>query len=799
VGGAGHEVNQLKYTHDAWGNVTSSIQDPNGAADVGTDPNVAYQWAYGVDANSAAAYARVEKITLPGGREIYYNYESQYESLAKFASLGRVANIAANASPTDAQKYVAYKYLGASMVVDANHPAVPTGLRLTLDPNGDKAYAGFDGLGRVIDQRWLRSAGSAMDRFGYTYDRASNRLTRSQALKSAYSETYHYDALDRLKDANRPGDSGAGRLDQSWTLSPTGNWSSFINAAATQTRTHNNANEIATISDVTYAPLYDQAGSNVRGPRPADPNANNAAHFRYDAWNRLASVRLDDGSQQGTLDGTDTLLATYRYDGLNRRVKRVVNVDGNSVTDYMYHNTGWQIVEVRRGVNQTPAAAAYKQYAWDIRYIDSPVCRWWDKDSDGTMEPAAGEMQYFTNDGNFNTTALVDANSGSVVERYLYDPYGKPAFLDANWSPISASAFDNEILFCGYWYDPETGLFHVRERYYDPVTGTWKTRDRILYPDGMSLYQYVSCSPANYLDIDGAAKKSTVIDASGSVESIVTIAKDGIEAVATTEALRGKVPAAGAMAYFLGLRWIEKGKWATIDRKAGDDRWLASAYLLKDESIKAARTRVFYHLGQHQNGIRNWRGETYIDYFGAVAATPMGSDLYYLAGSSMVYGQFAMLCTKGSNTYEGYARFIWFDPYDWHKDKEIDFPWPAAEGGEVNIKDKALLKVQEAGKGFSFNHWAMWMEKVKCGKGLLGWGCHGESVPEAASTPSSQPATGPAFYQSLPGDQSISGPPKLPEVAVSGRRVVWGKIDIISTIHHRNAGSKPWWYLEQGK
>jgi hypothetical protein len=43
------------------------------------------------------------------------------------------------------------------------------------------------------------------------------------------------------------------------------------------------------------------------------------------------------------------------------------------------------------------------------------VCRWWDKDSDGTMEPASGEMQYFTNDGNFNTTALVDANSGSMA------------------------------------------------------------------------------------------------------------------------------------------------------------------------------------------------------------------------------------------------------------------------------------------------------------------------------------------------------------------------------------------------
>jgi hypothetical protein len=171
--------------------------------------------------------------------------------------------------------------------------------------------------------------------------------------------------------------------------------------------------------DAHATPAYDQAGNNPSAPgpspRPADPNANNAAHFRYDAWNRLATIHLDNGSASGTLDANDTLLATYRYDGLNRRVMKVTHADANTTTDHVFFNENWQVVEIRRGVNQTPTAAAYKQFVYDIRYIDSPVCRWWDKDSDGTMEPASGEMQYFTNDGNFNTTALVDANSGSMA------------------------------------------------------------------------------------------------------------------------------------------------------------------------------------------------------------------------------------------------------------------------------------------------------------------------------------------------------------------------------------------------
>jgi hypothetical protein len=39
-----------------------------------TDPNVAYTWGYGP--GSAASHARLEKVTLPGGRQVYYHYET---------------------------------------------------------------------------------------------------------------------------------------------------------------------------------------------------------------------------------------------------------------------------------------------------------------------------------------------------------------------------------------------------------------------------------------------------------------------------------------------------------------------------------------------------------------------------------------------------------------------------------------------------------------------------------------------------------------------------------------------------
>ena len=56
-------------------------------------------------------------------------------------------------------------------------------------------------------------------------------------------------------------------------------------------------------------------------------------------------------------------------------------------------------------------------------------------------------------------TALVETD-GDVVERYIYDPYGKPLFLAADWSLQEngdvdgiASNYANEILFTGHRLD----------------------------------------------------------------------------------------------------------------------------------------------------------------------------------------------------------------------------------------------------------------------------------------------------------------------------------------------------------
>jgi len=146
------------------------------------------------------------------------------------------------------------------------------------------------------------------------------------------------------------------------------------------------------------------------------------------------------------------------------------------------------------------------QYIWSPRYIDAPICRDRDADGDGQTghlgQAYSGLEQrvYYTTDRNMNVTTLTDP-SDNVVERYAYAPYGNPRAYDASWTPRgSGGAYDNPIRFCGYYYDHESGLYHVRFRMYQPLYGRWMQRDPLGYVDEMSLYEYVGSMPTLFLD-----------------------------------------------------------------------------------------------------------------------------------------------------------------------------------------------------------------------------------------------------------------------------------------------------------
>src|SRR5205814_5845974 len=133
----------------------------------------------------------------------------------------------------------------------------------------------------------------------------------------------------------------------------------------------------------------------------------NGQQYVYDAWNRLVNVKNSGGSS----------IITYKYDALDRRIVEAPT----GTTHDLYYDAAWQILEERWGGVST----ATIQYVWSPVYVDALVLRDRSTANNGTLD----ERLWVQQDANYNVTALING-SGSVVERYAYDPYGKRTVLD---------------------------------------------------------------------------------------------------------------------------------------------------------------------------------------------------------------------------------------------------------------------------------------------------------------------------------------------------------------------------------
>jgi RHS repeat-associated protein len=86
-------------------------------------------------------------------------------------------------------------------------------------------------------------------------------------------------------------------------------------------------------------------------------------------------------------------------------------------------------------------------------------------------------------DANWNVTALING-SGSVVERYDYDPYGKQTVLDASFNTRSSSSYAFIHGFQGLRLDTTSGLYYARNRDLSPTLGRWTQADPLGFGGG---------------------------------------------------------------------------------------------------------------------------------------------------------------------------------------------------------------------------------------------------------------------------------------------------------------------------
>lgn len=177
-----------------------------------------------------------------------------------------------------------------------------------------------------------------------------------------------------------------------------------------------------------------------------------------------------------------------------------------------------------RIMGRLPAVRIAGRAAHDTDRICDPSAFWEDDASqeqiylaDGTAhvfvgnalpQPATGangsvHMYLTFHDGRNSSAVLVDHDTGELVERTAYQPFGAP---DIDYRPARWASFREDFKYGGHWDDAALGVVNYGARYYSPMLG------RFISPDPRTIhalmgdpnpYEYALDNPIRYADRDG--------------------------------------------------------------------------------------------------------------------------------------------------------------------------------------------------------------------------------------------------------------------------------------------------------
>jgi RHS repeat-associated protein len=500
--GASNVLNQVENLYNNLGQLTDQYQAHTGAVNLSTTPEVQYVYTDLASGNNS----RLTQMVYPSGRKLDYVYSSGagvYDD-----AISRVSSLNDDNSGIPGTVLEGDSYLGLGTIIRRAHPEIgiylsyiqQTGDTHANTDAGDK-YTGLDRFGRVIDQNWLITSNplQSTDRFQYTYDRMDDVLAKNNIVNTAFGELYRpnavtagdsnsaYDPLQRMTNFARgtltKSNLNGSQLDtisspsttQSWSLDALGNWSGQTVGGSTTTRSFNAQNQTTSTSPGT-APTYDHNGNTI---------TDNGQTFIYDAWNRLVTVKTTS---------TGVTVASYLYDAQGWRIRETYG----SNTNDLYYDSSWQLIEAR--ANGAGVANLASQYVWSPAGIDTMVLR--DSFSGGVQ---TGRL-YVQQDANDNVTAIVDASTKAVVERYIYDPYGNSTILTATWGTRGSSSYGWIYRFQGGRLDTNItgGWYGFRNRDYIPAEGRWAERDPLGFEGGdANVYRFVGNNPPSDSDPSG--------------------------------------------------------------------------------------------------------------------------------------------------------------------------------------------------------------------------------------------------------------------------------------------------------
>lgn len=319
----------------------------------------------------------------------------------------------------------------------------------------------------------------------YTYEDTLNLTRIKDNLSNRYSETYTYDALNRLQSADgiygsrQYGYDGVGnrtsRTLVSDGISTTEELFRELNSNRLQTVNVNGMTARSFTYDGPGNMLTDAGSAGITG-------------YSYNHAGRLQSV---------TLGGVTT--GTYTYNALGQLVSRTKqNITPSGTVHYIHDLNGNLIAETDGNGNTV------REYVW-IEHRGTKSA----PQATGAATPlavvagvdTASPADYLVHGDHLERPVMMTAAIRPPVSyAYLhwfaaYTPFGT---LQQTMGVI-----DTDNRFPGQWYQLESGLHYNWHRHYDPTLGRYTQPDPLGLIDGPSRYAYALNDPTQLVDPRG--------------------------------------------------------------------------------------------------------------------------------------------------------------------------------------------------------------------------------------------------------------------------------------------------------
>lgn len=403
-------------------------------------------------------YDNVNRIvqTSQNGKAVTYSYDVANNTTTITYPSGRIIKQVTN--PRDlllrvengsSQTIVQYTYNTASTLGSMSYL---NGIETNFTTNANGWVTGL-----------TYSAGGApiMD-LDYGYNNEGATLYAKKLHDATLSEQFIFDLSYRLIQYRRGALNNENKVVSpnyqiQYTLDALGNWQSQIRNGQTENRVHNHMNETVDIDGVKYS--YDANGNLTD---------DGMYTYKYDFENRLVKI---------TNKFDNSIVAEFEYDALGRRTKKSTTA---TIVEYVYDDN--RVIETYNGSNNLQHQYIYGKTNDVVSMVD--------KDNN---------KYYYLRGATGNVLGITDA-TGSVVERYEYDPYGNMSLYNSNGNPIQVSAIGNPMFFKEKYFDAETGLYYDRARYYSSYLGRYIQRKETKFKANLNFYEYQPITTA-FLDL----------------------------------------------------------------------------------------------------------------------------------------------------------------------------------------------------------------------------------------------------------------------------------------------------------